>query len=173
MVRKKVEGDETQRRAAAHQAEKAGETPSARGETTGASKQRTHMTHRSSLTHEQKVAPIHRGKQDRREESIRAQAEGRSASRRRERDFAGRGDAEPTSEYTEAHAAVFRALTIAESEHGGEAVHLDDIARTAGLSREETGTLLHELMTVHRLVTELQRSDVPDLGPRFETKSRR
>jgi hypothetical protein len=40
MVRKKVEGDEDQRRAAAREAERAGERPSARGAMTGASKQR-------------------------------------------------------------------------------------------------------------------------------------
>ncbi|MEO3751116.1 hypothetical protein [Streptomyces sp. B6B3] len=172
MVRKKVEGDEVQRRAAAHQAQKAGETPSARGETTGASKQRTHVSHRSSLSHAEKVAPIHRGKQERHEESARERAAGRAA-RLREQDAVARGDVEPSSEYTEAHARVFRALAVAESEHGGDAVHLDEVARDADLPRDETHALLRELMSVHRLVTELQGTDVPDQGPRFETKSRR
>jgi hypothetical protein len=32
--------------------------------------------------------------------------------------------------------------------------------------------LLHDLVTVHRLVTELEGTDTPDLGPRFEEKPR-
>lgn len=61
MVRKKVEGNEDQRRAAARQARREGEAPSAQKETTGASKQRTHRPRHES--HEDKVAAIHQGKQ--------------------------------------------------------------------------------------------------------------
>ncbi|MGK5531598.1 hypothetical protein ACSNOC_13505, partial [Streptomyces sp. URMC 129] len=45
MVRKKMEGDEDQRRTWAREAERVGERPSGRGTTTGASKQRTHVSH--------------------------------------------------------------------------------------------------------------------------------
>ncbi|MEU2791441.1 hypothetical protein [Streptomyces sp. NPDC007100] len=62
MVRKKVEGDENQRRAAAREARRAGEAPSARQATTGASKQRAHEPEKAS--HEEKLATQHRGKQD-------------------------------------------------------------------------------------------------------------
>jgi RNA polymerase sigma-B factor len=47
-----------------------------------------------------------------------------------------------------------------------------EIADASGLSREETWVLLHDLVTVHRLVTELEGTDTPDLGPRFEEKPR-
>src|SRR5690349_3261845 len=61
MVRKKVEGNEDQRRAAARQARREGKAPSAQKETTGASKQRSHRPRHES--HEEKVAAIHQGKQ--------------------------------------------------------------------------------------------------------------
>jgi len=35
-----------------------------------------------------------------------------------------------------------------------------------------TRALLHDLAAVHRLVTILQGTDNPDLGPRFEVKPR-
>ena len=56
--------------------------------------------------------------------------------------------------------------------HGGEGVYLEEVSRRASLPPERTRTLLHELVTDHRLVTELQRTDAPDQGPRFETKPR-
>ncbi|MFE0354616.1 hypothetical protein ACFW2I_14070 [Streptomyces nigra] len=48
-----------QRRAAARDAAAAGEAPSARNETLGASKQRTHMRHGGSVTHEDRIAAKH------------------------------------------------------------------------------------------------------------------
>ncbi|WP_165985475.1 hypothetical protein [Streptomyces sp. YIM 98790] len=165
MVRKKVEGDEDQRRAAAHAAEKAGERPSSRGETTGASKQRTHVTHRSALTHEEKTASVHRGKQGSEQEATwgpkPAPAGGHT--------FVGRG----APEYGPDHERVFQALSAAEEEHGGEGVYLPEIARLAGLPLEEVRLLVHDLVVVHGLATELQGTDRPDLGPRYETKPRR
>ncbi|MFC4466298.1 hypothetical protein ACFPH6_17485 [Streptomyces xiangluensis] len=163
MVRKKVEGDEDQRRAAAHQAHKSEETPSARGQTTGGSKQRTHVPHSTSLSHEERAAPLHRGKRRQRTEPPPGPAGQTPESTPYPR---GRPD------YSEEHEQVFRALAEAEREHGGEGVHLEDVARVAGLPTEETRTLLHDLVSVHRLVTELQGSDAPDQGPRFETKPR-
>lgn len=163
MVRKKMEGDEEQRRKAAREAQQFGETPSARGETTGASKQRTHVADRSSLSHEEKVAPLHRGKQ-------------------RQPD-AGDEHPEPVpppspeyperdaSQYTERHERVFRALAETERRRPGEPPALEDIAPVAGLPRDEVRALLHDLVTVHRLVTELPQPGA-DEGYRFEVKSR-
>ena len=83
-------------------------------------------------------------------------------------DFSGRGH----PDYTDEHAKVFTALTMAQEEHNGEAVYLDQIADGAGLPEDQTRVLLHDLVTVHRLVTELQGTDNPDMGPRFEVKPR-
>jgi hypothetical protein len=166
MGHKKMEGNEEQRRRAARDAEAAGELPSARGATTGASKQRTHVPHRSSLTHEEKTEPLDRGKQ-------RREAEERAAARAQPppapppgRSFTGRGH----PDYGPQHERVFQAVAMAERRHDGEAVHATEIARTAGLPEEETRLLLRDLVTAHGLVTELQRTDTPDLGPRYETK---
>ncbi|WP_049568289.1 hypothetical protein [Streptomyces sp. SBT349] len=160
MVRKKMEGNEEQRRQAARDAERSGEWPSETGSTTGGSKQRTHVPDRSSLSHEEKVAPLHRGKQ-------RHPAPGRE--RREpppERTFADRD----RPDYGPEHERVFQALGDAQRRHSGRAVHVDEVARGAGLPREETRGLLHDLVSVHRLATELQGTDRPDQGPRFETK---
>jgi uncharacterized protein YbjT (DUF2867 family) len=168
MVRKKMEGDEEQRRAAAREAREAGEAPSARNVTTGASKQRAHLPGRESVTHEEKIAGRHRGKPEWRAGDL-ADADVKDpAARGAERTFTGRGSAG----YTAEHEKVFSALTAAQQENGGEAVHLSQISRAAGLSGEETRALLHDLMQVHHLVTELAGSDTPDMGPRFETKPR-
>ena len=70
------------------------------------------------------------------------------------------------------HARVLSALTDAQQAHDGEAVYLDEVARCSGLPREMTRALLHDLAAVHRLVTILQGTDNPDLGPRFEVKPR-
>lgn len=168
MVRKKVEGNEQQRRAAARRARRKGEAPSEEKVTTGASKQRSHRSRHES--HEDKIAAVHAGKQDR--QAIRAaetspQGAGEGAEEPVQ-SFTGRGN----PGYTEAHERVFRALTQAQHAHGGEAVYLEEIARGSGLSRQEARVLLHDLVNVHRLVTELDLSDTPDLGPRFEEKPR-
>ena len=81
-------------------------------------------------------------------------------------DFSGRNG----SEYTEEHARVFTALTMAQAEHNGEAVYLDEIAEAAGVPEDETRAILHDLTTAQRLVAELKESDHPDLGPRYEVK---
>jgi len=164
MVGKKVEGNEDQRRAAARQARQEGTTPSAQKETTGASKQRSHLPRHEP--HEHKAAAVHQGKQ-----------EWQAA---READAEVRGPAEPprtfadveTSEYTADHERVFAALTDAQQASGGEAVYLDDVADRSGLDRERTRTLLHDLTDAHRLVTQLHHTDNPDMGPRFEVKPR-
>lgn len=160
MVRKKTEGDEDQRRAAALEAQRAGEAPSAEHSTTGASKQRTHVPHGGSHTHEEKVSHIHEGKQGSR------RAREPQGNRSTESPYQGRGH----PPYTEAHEQVFRALADAQRSHGGKAVHLQEIARTTHRSAEETRNLMHDLTAVHGLATELQGSDTPDLGPRYETK---
>ena len=81
-------------------------------------------------------------------------------------DFGGRG----TPDYSEDHARVFTALTLAQEEHNGEGIYLDEIADGAGLPESETRELLHDLTTAHRLVTELEGSDTSDLGPRYEVR---
>ncbi|MFF8193349.1 hypothetical protein ACF05L_21385 [Streptomyces bobili] len=74
--------------------------------------------------------------------------------------------------YTEAHELVFQALTRVQREHQGEAAHLEEVAGASGLPPDETSGLLHELVTVHGLATELAGSDSPDMGPRFEVMPR-
>jgi hypothetical protein len=167
MVGKKVEGNEEQRRAAARQARREGTTPSALKETTGASKQTGHLSRHEP--HEKKLAAIHQGKQEW-QASSEADAEIRDpAAGEPGREFTGR----ESSDYTTAHERVFAALADAQREHGGEGVYLDEVARVSGLGRDQTRLLLHDLTTVHRLVTELHGTDQPDLGPRYEAKSRR
>lgn len=75
-------------------------------------------------------------------------------------------------DWTDRHEQVLGALTAAEEERGGEAVHLEEVARRAGLAEDETRRLLHDLVRVHRRATELAGSDRPDLGPRYETTPR-
>ncbi|WP_019629222.1 hypothetical protein [Actinomadura atramentaria] len=62
MVRKKMEGDETQRRHAARAARDAGTTPSAAGVTTGASKQNHSDPRHDPYHHVERLSDIHRGK---------------------------------------------------------------------------------------------------------------
>jgi hypothetical protein len=162
MVRKKTEGNEEQRRAAARQARAAGTSPSALKETTGASKQRAHLSRHD--THEEKTATVHEGKQ--RWQAREPGAAG-GVDLGLNRTFGGERE-----DYTAEHERVFRSLTQAQAANGGEGVYLDEIARASGLPRERARTLLHDLMAVHRLVTELPGTDTPDLGPRFEAKPR-
>ncbi|WP_262505176.1 hypothetical protein [Streptomyces sp. TRM68367] len=137
MVRRKMEGDEQQRAAAAREAHRAGEAPSARSVTTGASKQRAH---RGCAPHEERIAARHRGKQQWRPGDP-AQREGRGRTAPdTEPTFAGR----QPPDYTDRHEQVFRSLSGAQERHGGEAVHLDEIARASGLPPDETRTLLHD-----------------------------
>ncbi len=74
--------------------------------------------------------------------------------------------------YSQEHEQVFRALSQAQEERGGEAVYLDEVARGSGMPRDRVRALLHDLARVHRLVTVLQQADTPDMGPRFEVKPR-
>lgn len=164
MVRKKTEGNEEQRRAAARQARAAGTSPSALKETTGASKQRTHLSRRG--THEEKSATAGEGKQ--RWQAREPGAAGvTNADLGLNRTFGGERE-----DFTADHEQVFRALTEAQATNGGEGVYLDEIARISGLPRERVRSLLHDLTAVHRLVTEVGETDTPNLGPRFEEKPR-
>lgn len=160
MAGKQVEGNQDQRRAAARDARREGVAPSALKETTGASKQPGHKGRHAP--HEEKVDSIHEGKQSWRETVPPPEA----ADETPPVDFTGRGE----QPYSEDHARVFTALTLAQEERGGEGVYLDEIADGAGLSESETRALLHDLTTVHNLVTELDGSDTPDLGPRYEVR---
>ncbi|MCF6522639.1 hypothetical protein [Streptomyces sp. JJ36] len=168
MTRKKIEGDEDQKRAAAHEAARAGETASERKATTGASRQRTHVPDTSSLSHQEKTAHLHEGKKQgpHRQETSGGSRAGAAGGGTEEPTYRGRG----RPGYTEQHERVFRVLTDAERSHGGEGVHLQELARDAGLPQDETRTLLHDLTTEHGLVTELQGTDSPDMGPRYETR---
>ncbi len=159
MVRKKVEGNEQQRRAAAREAHREGQAPSEQEVTTGASKQPTHLPR--SRPHEEKAAAVHQGKQQ-----WPGSAGDVAAGDGAEREFADQAD------YSDAHEQVFRALTEAQEEHGGEAVYLDEVARRSEMPRDRARALLHDLSRVHRLVTVLEQADTPDLGPRFEVKPR-
>jgi hypothetical protein len=159
MVRKKVEGNEQQRRAAAREARREGQAPSAQEVTTGASKQRSHLPR--SRPHEEKAAAAGKGKQQ-----WPGWAGDVAPGGGPERAFAGQAG------YSDAHEQVFRALTQAQEEHGGEAVYLDEVARGSGMPRDRVRALLHDLARVHRLVTVLEHADAPDRGPRYEVKPR-
>jgi hypothetical protein len=77
MVRKKSEGDEKQRARAARAARRSGHSPSGEHVTTGASKQRTHLKGRKSLTHQEKL-DTHEGKQQQRSPQARPGHRGRT-----------------------------------------------------------------------------------------------
>jgi len=167
MVRKKVEGDEEQRRAAARAAERAGERPSSRSTTTGASKQRTHLGVHEA-THEEKLAAQHRGKPRWRAGETAEEEAHNPAAEEPARSYRGRG----RPPYGERHERVFQALVAAEEERPGRPVRVTDVAGRARLGERETRELLHDLVRSHGLVAELQ--DPGDgLGPAFETKPRR
>ncbi|MFD8235019.1 hypothetical protein ACFV20_24460 [Streptomyces sp. NPDC059696] len=166
MAGKKMEGNEEQRRAAAREAAAAGESPSARNETTGASKQRTHLRH--GETHDERIAAQHRGKQQWRTGDLAEEPIKDPAAVGPERTFV---DGE-RQEYTQEHERVFQAVSAAQAERNGDAVLLDHIARRADIPPNQTRALLHDLTRVHRLVTELAGTATPDMGPRWETKPR-
>lgn len=169
MSGKKIEGNEEQRRAAARRARRHGTEPSARKETTGASKQPGHVSRHEA--HDAKVAAIHQGKQQ--WQAIQAQLESPARGAAGE-DAAGEdrtfGPGNP--QYTSEHEKVFTAVVTAQEEHGGEGVHLEEIARRSDLPRARVRELLHDLATAQRLVAEREGEDSPDLGPRFEEKPR-
>ncbi|URN13268.1 hypothetical protein LUW77_22365 [Streptomyces radiopugnans] len=73
------------------------------------------------------------------------------------RTFTGRG----TPPYGEEHEKVFRALAAEEGRHPGEPVHLQDVSRAADLPEERTRVLLHDLVAVHKLATEVQEDAKP------------
>lgn len=60
MVRKKIEGDEQERRGRARRARAAGREPGGTQATTGSSKQRHHVS--ASARHDEKLDAVHRGK---------------------------------------------------------------------------------------------------------------
>lgn len=163
MVRKKMEGNEEQRRAAAKQARQFGSSPSAEQVTTGASKQRSDVPH--SASHEQRSAERHRGKAEWRAGDLAEGDTGGSVTQEPALDSTGG----KRSKYTPEHETVYRAVATAMQRHGGAAVHLEEVASTAELPADHTRDLLHDLATVHHLVTMLQGADEPDLGPRYET----
>ena len=167
MVRKKSEGNEEQRRAAARRARSQGTAPSALQETTGASKQRDHLPRREE--HDRKIAAIHQGKQDSQAAEAKEAAVER-ATTAGSRQAPQYGPGRPG--YTEDHEQVLNALAEAQEAQGGEAVYPDEIAQRAGVPADRVRVLLHDLSTEHRLVTQLRGGDSPDLGPRFEVKPR-
>jgi hypothetical protein len=168
MVRKHMEGDEQQRRAAAQEARRIGDAPSAHGVTTGASKQRRHLPDRDSLSHEEKIGSLHRGKQQWRTGDLAEKTVRDPSAQDADRSFSGR----ERPDYTERHEQVFKAVSAVQEHQGGEAAYLQAIARAAGLDQEETRVLLHDLTRVHGLVTALAAGDEPDMGPRYEVKPR-
>ncbi|HEX2315807.1 MAG TPA: hypothetical protein VHJ17_18830 [Thermomonospora sp.] len=66
MVRKKMEGDEAQRRKKAREARAAGSTPSAENVTTGASKQRHELPRHDPHHHAERLENLQKGKQQQR-----------------------------------------------------------------------------------------------------------
>ena len=165
MAGKKMEGDEDQRRAAARQARESGLEPSEAGVTTGASKQPAHVRHQDSLTHEERLAERHRGKQ----QGFRPQPPAPAAQ---PPEAVPPDDTVGGHDYDADHEHVFRALTEAQAAHGGDPVYVQDVAAVAGLPVDRTRALLRDLVRLQKLVTELERVDDPDMGPRFTTKPR-
>jgi hypothetical protein len=165
MVRKKVEGDENERRTEAHKAHRAEEPASARYATTGASKQRTHRAGGAAAKDTESPAQ-RQGKVGHTATEPGPRARGAGPAEPRS-PYEGRG----SPDYSSEHEHVFRALATAEQQHGGEPVRLDDISREAHMPQEETQTLVHDLVTVHHLVTEIQETETPDLS-HYETKPR-
>jgi hypothetical protein len=166
MVRKKTEGNEEQRREAARRARSRGMAPSAMQETTGASKQRNHLSRHEE--HDRKAAAVHRGKQQWQAAQSREAADARLASGSRPGPELGSG--EPA--YSGEHEQVLNALADAQDASGGEGVYAEEIARRAAMPPHRVKALLHDLSTEHRLVTQVRGSDSFDLGPRFEVKLR-
>ena len=109
------------------------------------------------------MAPLHRGKQRQPD----AEDEQPAPVPPTGPEFPGRD----APRYTARHERVFTALSETERQRSGEPAALEDIAHAAGLPRDEVRALLHDLVTVHRLVTELPQPGV-DQGYRFEVKSR-
>jgi hypothetical protein len=139
-VSKSVAGDADARRNAAREAHRAGVSRSEAGVTTGASKQIKHLTHQDGR---------HPDQDSEREHDSSGQ-----------RSFTDRD----VTEYGPEHERVFSALTQAEAANGGDGVYLEQVAGEAQLPAEETRLLLHDLVSVHKLVTELDAAD-DDLGP--------
>jgi hypothetical protein len=166
MVRKKVEGNSEQRQAAAHGARRAGSAPSMEQATAEPSKQRAHLQGTHAKTCEQRIDTPHQGKQQRRADTVHTSARGAGEPQVPHSGHGRRG-------YSRQHERVYQALVRAQAAHGDEAVYLDVIARTAGMSRQDTRATLHDLVAVHGLATELLGTDDLDLGPRYETKSGR
>jgi hypothetical protein len=70
-----------------------------------------------------------------------------------------------------ADASVYRA--VAELEDDRSAPHLQDIARRAGLSLEETRNAVHRLLhTEPKILHEVPDTDRTDLGPSYELAPR-
>jgi hypothetical protein len=68
-------------------------------------------------------------------------------------------------------AAVYRA--VAELEDGASAPHLQDVARQAGLSVEETRAAIHRLLhTEPKILHEVPDTSRTDLGPVYELAPR-
>lgn len=63
MVRKKMEGDNKQRRKRAREAREQGEAPSEAGASTGASKERSHQPDNRRIPHEDRLEGKRAGKQ--------------------------------------------------------------------------------------------------------------
>ncbi|WP_326779493.1 helix-turn-helix domain-containing protein [Streptomyces longwoodensis] len=80
-------------------------------------------------------------------------------------------DPTPGIDWTDRHEQVLGALTAAEEERGGEAVHLEEIARRAGLAEDETRRLLQDLVRC-TAGPRAGRQRPLDLGPRYETTPR-
>jgi|GEM_PF-5286839 hypothetical protein len=159
MVRKKAEGDEEQRRTAAHEAERQGERPSERGATTGASKQRTHLP--GGAGHEERVAATEQGKQQWPREEPGPSGPAREAS-----PYEGRG----RPGYSDQHEDVYQAVAEVGAEHRGTGATLQEAAERSGTPPEQTRALLHDLVSTHRLVREVQEPAAPGGEPRYEIR---
>lgn len=160
MARKKMEGDEEQRRGAARDARAAGAAPSQEQVTIGASKQPSEPPV-GSPSHEEKLAGEHRGKQQWRDNLADVEVEDTTAEDPTT-SYSGRGK----PEFTEHHESVYRAVVTAMERNASDAAFVGEVAHDADLPADDVRALLHDLTSVHHVVSVVE-GDGPDLGPRY------
>lgn len=174
-MKKQMEGDNDQRRAAAADARDEGRSASEDGATTGASKQRRKLG--SDANHEERLRGSARGKQQPRQfspdpkpgstpsrrgadEPPLAQTDGFPPRRESEHARAG--------ELNERDERVLRSLADLEDEDSAPTV--TEIAREAGLEADEAMTVMQRLINDHDVVQELPAEAAG--GRRYRVKSR-
>lgn len=174
-MKKQMEGNEEQRRAAAADARDDGQAPSEAGVTTGASKQRQKLSQKAD--HEDRLRNPGRGKQQ--PDQFAADPRPGSTPSRRGADDAvvgptdgfpprDGGDHADAGDLDDRDERVFRSLVALEDEDS--APTLSDIAREADIDVDDATTVMQRLINDHDLVQELGAD--PEAGHRYRVKAR-